>query len=177
LNKIVTIVIVGPESTGKSEMCKHLAKHYETVFVPEFAREYLKHKSINYLQADLIEIAKGQKESLKKLLPLATKIIFVDTDEIVLQVWSEVKYNACDKYILDAIVNSNVNFYLLMNIDLPWQYDALRESPDLQERQKLMLHYQEILQNNNIPFALIKGIGDVRNANAIKAMEDYKNSI
>lgn len=37
---IKKIAIVGPESTGKSTMSDYLAKHYNTVWVPEFARDY-----------------------------------------------------------------------------------------------------------------------------------------
>ena len=35
------IVVIGPESTGKSSLCKLLAEHYNTLWCPEYAREYL----------------------------------------------------------------------------------------------------------------------------------------
>jgi nicotinamide riboside kinase len=40
LSEIKKIAVVGPESTGKSTMSAYLAKHYDTIWVPEFARGY-----------------------------------------------------------------------------------------------------------------------------------------
>ena len=41
MNKnIIKIAIVGPESTGKSTISKGLAQHYQTLWVPEYARYY-----------------------------------------------------------------------------------------------------------------------------------------
>lgn len=56
------IVIIGPESTGKSTLCDQLAQHYKTVWCPEFAREYLLQYGRNYTFEDLLKIAMGQIE-------------------------------------------------------------------------------------------------------------------
>jgi nicotinamide riboside kinase len=55
-------VIIGPESTGKSTLCLQLAEHYKTVWCPEFAREYLEKKGMDYTYDDLLTIAKRQIE-------------------------------------------------------------------------------------------------------------------
>src|SRR6516225_9934542 len=57
LKKIVTI---GPESTGKSTLCGQLAKHFNTIWCPEYAREYLKQNGVKYGYNDLIKITHGQ---------------------------------------------------------------------------------------------------------------------
>jgi len=54
------IVIIGPESTGKSTLCEQLAAHYHTGWVPEYAREYLMTHGTAYQYEDLLTIAKGQ---------------------------------------------------------------------------------------------------------------------
>jgi len=54
------IVIIGPESTGKSTLCEQLAQHYDSTWCPEFAREYLLTNGMNYTYDDLLTIAKGQ---------------------------------------------------------------------------------------------------------------------
>jgi nicotinamide riboside kinase len=54
------IVIIGPESTGKSSLCKQLAGHYHTVWVEEYAREYLLKNGTDYTFDNLLDIAKGQ---------------------------------------------------------------------------------------------------------------------
>jgi nicotinamide riboside kinase len=60
MQEIKKIVILGPESTGKSTLCKLLAEHYNTIWCPEFAREYLHIHGTAYTYGDLLEIAKGQ---------------------------------------------------------------------------------------------------------------------
>ena len=54
------IVIIGPESTGKSTLCEMLAQHYATEWCPEFAREWLLTNGRDYQYDDLLTIAKGQ---------------------------------------------------------------------------------------------------------------------
>src|ERR1700748_476965 len=56
------IVVIGPESTGKSTLCELLAQHYNTLWYPEFAREYLSIHGTKYTYDDLLTIAKGQVE-------------------------------------------------------------------------------------------------------------------
>src|SRR6476469_2739448 len=110
------IVIIGPESTGKSSLCKLLAEHYHTLWCPEYAREYLTAHGMNYTYDDLLTIAKGQIELEEKyekevrgqelrvksppdslttdhsrlmaLSPLTThhSLLFVDTDMYVMKV-------------------------------------------------------------------------------------------
>ena len=43
-NNIIKVVLFGPESTGKTTLSRQLAKHYNTKWVPEYAREYLQDK-------------------------------------------------------------------------------------------------------------------------------------
>ena len=57
LNKIV---VIGPESTGKSTLCQMLATHYQTAWVKEYAREYLLKNGTDYSFENLLDIAKGQ---------------------------------------------------------------------------------------------------------------------
>jgi len=54
------IVIIGPESTGKTTLCEQLATHYQTLWCPEYAREYLLKNGTDYSFDDLLTIAKGQ---------------------------------------------------------------------------------------------------------------------
>ncbi len=54
------IVVIGPESTGKSILCEQLAAHYNTLWVKEYAREYLLKNGTEYSFENLLDIAKGQ---------------------------------------------------------------------------------------------------------------------
>jgi NadR type nicotinamide-nucleotide adenylyltransferase len=169
------IVIIGPESTGKSAISRFLAAHYQTLYVPEYARTYLQNKDGNYQIKDLNIIAQEQHHQINLLATKANRILFCDTDAYVIKIWSEVKYNSCSKEILDLIVETEIDFYLLMDIDLPWEYDALREAPELLERKKLMLMYTDAMANSGVPFTIIGGQDAQRQTNAIAAVDTFLN--
>ena len=174
------IVVIGPESTGKSTLCKQLAQHYNTVWCPEFAREYLLTNGTNYSYDDLLTIAKGQlileNEYSKKMnspsFPLTTSHspLFIDTDMYVMKVWCEFVFDKCHRFILDQIVERKYDLYLLCNTDLPWVKDELREYPDLESRHKLYNIYTDIMINQSVPWVDISGTYEERLQKAIVAV-------
>ena len=60
------VVVIGPESTGKTTLCKQLATYFQTQWCPEFAREYLLEHGMDYSYDDLLIIARGQVELEEK---------------------------------------------------------------------------------------------------------------
>jgi NadR type nicotinamide-nucleotide adenylyltransferase len=178
------VVIIGPESTGKSTLCEALAQHYNTLWCPEFAREYLLTNGVSYKPADLLSIARGQLamedeyESMARqhwdLLPekpTAQPILFIDTDMYVMKVWSEFVFGQCDPWILEQIVKRTYDLYLLCYPDLPWEKDALREYPDLETRERLFHTYHDLLVNQAVPWAPIRGTDAQRVVNAVVAVD------
>lgn len=152
------VVVIGPESTGKSTLCQQLALHYKTSWCPEFAREYLLENGKDYTYEDLLNIAHGQLKLEDTLLAGATNnLYFIDTDMYVMKVWCEVAFEKCHTWILQQIARRTYDLYLLCNVDLPWQPDALREYPDLEMRQKLHAVYKDIVLNSGCMWAEISG--------------------
>lgn len=174
------IVIIGPESTGKSTLCEQLAQYYNSNWCPEFAREYLLTNGTNYSYDDLLTIAKGQlalEEEYTAMMsqphsPLAThhSPLFIDTDMYVMKVWCEFVFEKCHRFILNQIVERKYDLYLLCNTDLPWTKDELREYPDLKTRDRLYHIYQDIMINQSVPWAEISGNNDERLQKAIAAV-------
>ena len=176
------VVIIGPESTGKSTLCKQLAEHYNTIWVKEYAREYLLKNGTTYSFENLLDIAKGQIASEElgirnweavnhKLQTTNYKPVFIDTDMYVMKVWCEFVFEKCHHWILNRIVERKYDLYLLCNIDLPWVKDELREYPDLISRQKLYHHYKDIMINQNVPWVDISGSYEERLQKAITAVQ------
>ena len=176
------IVIIGPESTGKSTLCELLAKHYQTEWVREYAREYLQSNGASYDYDTLLEIAKGQveKEELainSWLLPGIPetpnrRLLFIDTDMYVMKIWEEYVFQKCHHWILNRIVDRKYDLYLLCDIDLPWIKDDLREYPALKERQQLYRYYKDNMINQQVPWVEISGTNyEQRLAKAIAAVD------
>ena len=169
------IVIIGPESTGKSSLCESLACHYQTGWAPEYAREYLTKYGTTYKPEDLLSIARGQLALEDRHTAAAEAAghqrLFIDTDLYVMKVWSEFVFERCDPWILEQIAIRKYDAYLLCRTDLPWTSDPLREYPDLQSRDRLFHIYKDSLINQSTPWAEVGGQGEARVAAAIAAVE------
>ena len=176
------IVIIGPESTGKSILSEQLAEQYETAWCPEYAREFLMSNGKNYDYDDLLTIAKGQvaledeyysrleEQSLPMLENGGHLPLFIDTDMCVMKVWCEFVYEKCHRFILDEIIKRKYDLYLLCNIDIPWVKDELREYPDLESRKQLYRIYKDIMINQTVPWVDISGSYSERLAKASLAV-------
>ena len=175
-NSIKKIVVIGPESTGKTTLCTLLAEHFKTNWVPEYAREYLLTHGMAYTFEDLYTIATGQLEGEDELLKHANGLLFIDTDMQVIRVWSEFVFNQCDNRVLTHIANRSYDLYLLCHTDQPWVKDELREYPDLEQREKLFHYYKETLISQSIPWVEIKGSYNERFATALNAVQQLATS-
>lgn len=163
-------VVIGPESTGKSTLCEQLAVHYKTLWVPEFARQYLLALGRPYNYEDLLLIAKGQLEQEDRLAASQKMpVIFIDTDMYVMKVWCEFVFGKCHRFILDEIVKRKYDAYLLCNTDLPWVADELREYPDPDSRKRLYRMYKDLMVNQSTPWFDISGGYEERLEKAIIA--------
>lgn len=147
---MLKIIVTGPESSGKTTLCKEISKHFKIPFTKEFAREYLDVLSRDYNQDDLLKIAKGQLASEHNLQLL-------DTDLITIKIWSEYKYGNCEKWILDTIEKQKTEkrFYFLCKPDIPWESDPLRENPN--NRNKLFEFYKKELEDLEHNYLILNG--------------------
>ncbi len=171
-SRVKKIVIIGPESTGKSTLAAGLAAHYKTSWVPEYAREYLTQNGTDYSFEDLLYIARMQLKSEDEYAASEkSKLLFIDTDMYVMKVWCEFVFDKCHQWILDKIAERTYDLYLLCNTDLPWTADLLREYPDPEPRQSLFHMYKDILVNQQVPWKEITGASTGRLEQAIAAVD------
>jgi NadR type nicotinamide-nucleotide adenylyltransferase len=162
------IVVIGPESTGKSTLCEQLAENFKTEWVPEFARNYLLEIRRPYTYEDLLYIAQGQLEQENHICAsIKTPLVFIDTDMYVMKVWCEYVFKKCHQFILDQIVKRKYDYYLLCKTDLPWIADELREYPDLESRERLYHMYKDLMINQSTPWIEIEGDYEQRLQKAI----------
>jgi NadR type nicotinamide-nucleotide adenylyltransferase len=171
------IVVIGPESTGKSTLSESLAKALGTVWVPEFARAYLETLNREYNEEDLLKIAEGQIRQEDKMLTCAKDFLICDTDLHVIKVWSEHKYQRCHKEILEQIAKRKYDLYLLTYIDVPWESDPLREHPEEGLRKYFYEQYKDIVSNTGAEWIEIKGSEVERLAAALKKIGQLQNHV
>jgi NadR type nicotinamide-nucleotide adenylyltransferase len=167
------IVVIGPESTGKSTLCELLAEFYQTQWVPEFARKYLTELGRPYNYEDLLIIAKGQLEQEDRIsASVKSSLIIIDTDMYVMKVWCEFVFGKCHSFILEEIVKRKYDAYLLCNNDMPWIADELREYPEPESRERLYHMYRDLMINQPVPWTDIKGSYQERFNRAISFIND-----
>lgn len=174
-SNVLKVVLFGPESTGKTTLSRQLARHYDTVWVREFARIYLQDKWNNDRKTcerkDLLPIAIGQMALENDLAEKANKVLVCDTDILETMVYSETYYGGFVEPILEQAAKENqYDLYLLTYIDTPWEEDDLRDRPDL--RQEMFEAFHEALVKNNRPFILLKGNKRTRLRKATKAINE-----
>lgn len=172
---IIKIAMFGPESTGKTTLSKELAQHFDTVWIPEFARIYLQEKldktgEICVLE-DLLPIAIGQTKIENESLELANNYLFCDTNLLVTKVFSEIYYNYCDPILDKAARKHKYDLFFLTNVDVPWEDDGLRDSPE--NRQVILDTFKNALIANKKPFILLSGDKKSRLEQAIAIINDF----
>jgi NadR type nicotinamide-nucleotide adenylyltransferase len=173
-SEIIKIAVVGPESTGKSTMSAYLANHYNTVWVPEYARGYCEKLTEPPTWQDEINMFYGQLALEEELLPKANKLLICDTTFITVKIWSDYTFGRSPQQVLDQLPRHPYDLYLLLDIDLAWEHDPLRDFPHMRE------HFMEVwhkeLQALNANYIVISGAGDERYDNGVKAIEEFRIS-
>jgi nicotinamide riboside kinase len=169
------IAILGPESTGKSWLAEQLASHYQSSWVPEFARTYLNSIQRNYTIQDIEFIAQNQFHKNLLESEKSTDIYFADTEMIVCYIWASYVSEVVPESISKLCLLQNFDLYLLCDIDLPWEPDPLREHPH--KRKELFDRYVAELETRNLPYTVISGFGDIRLEHAVSSIETwFKNT-
>ena len=168
---IKKIAIVGPESTGKSTISADLARHYQTAWVPEFSRDYCSKLTEPCTWQDELNMFHGQLKLEDDILPVANKILFCDTTILTVKIWCDFTFGYSPQQVLDKLPLHTYDFYLLMDIDLPWQEDPLRDFPTMREH--FMQVWHEELMALKANYAVISGTHHQRLINSVSAVDHY----
>ena len=156
--------IIGPESSGKSTLARYLAKRYQGVLIPEYARDYVEQKGTTEVSFDeLCAIAKHQIEELENLsshsLILSfTQPIFFDTELIVTKVWFDYAFGRVPEWLNENIHRFPMDVYLLTYPDIAWVPDPARSNGSDAIRKELFDRYEAEIQSLDIPYYIIRHV-------------------
>lgn len=172
--RILKFALFGPESTGKTTLAQQLASYYETEWVPEFARDYLQEKWEENqhicVVEDMMPIAYGQTKLENDKLALAKKFLFCDTNLMVTKVFSEMYYDYCNPLLNEAALEHEYDLFFLTDIDVPWEKDDIRDSPN--ERESVFSVFKNTLIETKKAYITLSGNKKSRLAKAVEIINN-----
>jgi HTH-type transcriptional regulator, transcriptional repressor of NAD biosynthesis genes len=153
INGIKLICLYGPESTGKSVMAEHLAKIYQTEYVPEVAREIV--TSNQFTVEDIIKIGQAQTDRIMVKTKTANKFLFCDTDIITTQIYSRHYLGFVPPILYELEKEINYDAYFLFDVDVPWVADGMRDLGN--QRKEMFEVFKSELAKRAIAYHLVGG--------------------
>lgn len=150
------IAVLGAESSGKSTLCEALARRYDTVWVPEYLREFVDTMRRVPFEEDQFGIARTQREREDAAAMQARDYLFCDTTPLMTALYSRVYWGRVDAQLQELARAHDYALTLVTATDTPWTPDGLqRESEEVRD----MVHRMVLaeLQERDIPFLLVSG--------------------
>jgi HTH-type transcriptional regulator, transcriptional repressor of NAD biosynthesis genes len=172
MSEVKLFCLFGPESTGKSVMAPELANAYNTVWVPEVAREIVTSNHFN--REDIIEIGRAQTERIFQLKQKANKLLICDTDVITTQIYSRHYLKVVPPILYQMENMVRYDHYFLFDIDVPWVADGMR---DLSEQRETMFNiFKEALEQRKMTYTLVRGNWEQRLAIVKQKIDEYMHA-
>lgn len=155
-SSLTRVVILGAESSGKSILAEALAAHYQTVWVPEYLREFVEKQQRVPRAEEQILIATTQLQREKAAEQRAKTWLFCDTSPLMTAIYSRHYFRQADAALEQLERSHTYDFTLVTAPDFPWSADGLqRESAAV--RQHIHEELLGILDQREIPFMLLEG--------------------
>lgn len=164
------VTVFGPESTGKSTLCRALGDHYRTIVAPEYGRTYTEVFGPTVNADDLRRIVQGHVAAVAAAKRQANRILIEDTDPVLTGVWSEMLVGSRSDWFADF--HDYADLYLLMDIDLPWTDDGTRYFKSARKRRLFYELCEKELTSRGVRYAVIRGNGEARTLAAIAAIDN-----
>jgi NadR type nicotinamide-nucleotide adenylyltransferase len=150
------IAVLGAESSGKSTLCGALARRYDTLWVPEYLREFVDTHARVPFEADQVGIALTQRAREDAAALQANEFLFCDTTPLMTALYSRVYWGRVDTQLERLASRHDYALTLVTAPDTPWVADGLmRESEEVRQRVFAMLVGE--LDARGIRFVLVEG--------------------
>jgi NadR type nicotinamide-nucleotide adenylyltransferase len=165
----LTVVLIGSESTGKTELAQQLAAHFGVSYVPEFVRGYAEAKGTPLDESDNEHIARGQMALEDEARARAGDLVIQDTDLLSTVVYCRHYYGRVAPWIEREAAARRPDLYLLMDVDVPWVPDGVRNRGD--RREEMQALFENAVAASGAPYVRISGSREERFRRAIEAID------
>ena len=168
-----TLTLVGPESTGKTTLAAELARDFGTVWVPEASRAYAMDKAGPLTVDDVLPIARRHCREADAGRARARHLLVLDTDLVMTCVYSELYYGVLSAELLELTKQRLADRYLLLEPDVPWVADPVRDMPA--RREEIRDRVLEMLRRVGASHAAIAGDWKARREKAAREAKALLN--
>ncbi|EDN69191.1 Transcriptional regulator nadR [Beggiatoa sp. PS] len=156
---ITNVVFLGAPSTGKTTITRRMAQEYDTVWMPEYGREYWEKNQVERRLSleQLVEIAEGHLEREEKLIYQANQYLFTDTNALTTFMFSQYYHQTVASKLIELVnlVSSRYDLVFLCDTDIPY-HDTWDRSGDV-NRKTFQKQIIEELLARKIPFIVLNG--------------------
>jgi nicotinamide riboside kinase len=173
-SELKTIVVTGPESTGKTMISEYLSGQLGCAWIPEYAREYIGSLNRRYDYSDLVNIAEMQIMQKKEAEQQGNGILILDTWLIITKIWFEEVYGKVPGFLDREILENRTELFIVCMPDIPWVPDPLRENGG-DRREYLLKRYISEIEKTGYPYLKLFGLGEARYLNALKLVKTHLN--
>ncbi len=156
---VANIVLLGAPSTGKTTLTECLAQEYETVWMPEYGREYWdQHQSERRLIPEqLVEIAEGHIEREERLLLQSNHFLFTDTNAMITVLFANYYHGFALPRLLELADTNASRYDLVFVCDTDIPYDATWDRSGEGNRRIFQRQILSDLHIRKIPYIVLRG--------------------
>lgn len=169
------VAITGPESTGKSTLARKLARHFDTIYSTEYAREYVAWQNNRVEFSDAEWIARGHIASEQALARQANGLLFIDADLVMTRLYCEFLYHRVEPWVTREAERRRYDLVLVLDCDVAWEPDPQRCLETEEDRR----HFRDKLIEHHVrhghPWMLIRGDWEERFEQAVKAVSVFSS--
>jgi HTH-type transcriptional regulator, transcriptional repressor of NAD biosynthesis genes len=155
------ICFMGPESTGKSTCAQNIAKHFNTIYVPEYAKAIIEKQNGQFFAHNVEDVAFAQVRTQNALAKFVNRILVCDTDPLTTLLWSKKLFNLEPEQVVNLAQNEHYDMTFLFSPDVPFVPDIHRQlltNPEEQEQREVFFkEIQQALETLKRPYLIVEG--------------------